>query len=152
MRTTLYVALDRKIGGFQINNDRVLLAKLVGDTASITALCNAVGVTSLCDFQSYDPQLLAEFVDEPEVLEVAIAKAKPIQWFEPSEALPVVEALENHFRHAPFIQERGLYMTRTKEWEPVDRKEDLGRELQDLKEVLSHAEKAGAKFRLYIGF
>jgi hypothetical protein len=40
MSTTLYIALDRKIDGIEINNDRVFLAKLVGDPASMGILCS----------------------------------------------------------------------------------------------------------------
>jgi hypothetical protein len=152
MSTTLYIALDRRIDGVQLNNDRVFLAKLVGDPASMGALCGKLGVASLCDFSSYDPQLLAEFIDDPREREPAIAKAQPIEWFNPSEALPVVKALQVHFEQTRFVQERGRKPAGKREWEPVDRTNDLMRELRDLEEALSHAENAGAKFRLYTGF
>jgi len=150
MSTTLYIALDRKIDGVQLNSDRVLLAKLVGDPSSMDTLCGKLGVKSLCDYQSYDPQLLADFIDDPIGLEAAIAKAQPIRWFNPSEALPVVKALQLHFDETPFILERGRRVAG--KWEAVDRREDLVRELRDLEEALSHAENADAKFRLYVGF
>ncbi len=150
MSTTLYIALDRKIDGAQLNNNRVFLAKLVGDPDSMGILCGKLGIKSLCDFQSYDPQMLADFMDDPKELETAIAKALPIQWFNPSEALPVVKALQLHFEQTRFIQERGR--KEAGKWEAVDRTDDLMRELRDLEAALSHAENAGAKFRLYVGF
>jgi hypothetical protein len=115
--TTLYIATDRKIDGVQLNNDRVFLAKLVGDPASMGALCSKLGVASLCDFQSYDPQTLAEFIDDPDKRAAAIAKAQPIRWFNPSEALPTVKALQVHFEQTRFIQERGRKPAGKREWD-----------------------------------
>jgi hypothetical protein len=150
MSTTLYIALDPETDGIEINNDRIILAKLVGDPVSMGALCGRLYVTSLCDFQSYAPQLLADFLDDPAELEASIAKAQPVQWFRPSEALPTVRALQVYYGQARFIQERGRKLAG--KWETVDRTDDLLRELRDLEEVLSGAEDAGARFRLYVGF
>jgi hypothetical protein len=133
MSTTLYVALDRSIDGLELNNERVLLAKLVGDAARMATLCGQLGVDSLSDFQSYDRELLAEFIDTPNMLESAIAKAQRTEFFRPSEALPIVKALRLHF-------------------ETQHGASRLVGELHNLEEVLSHAESAGAKFRLYVGF
>jgi hypothetical protein len=103
----LHVALDRKIDGLKINNDRVFLAKLVGDPVVLGSLCRKLGVPSLCDFQSYDPQFLAEFIDDPQKLAAAMLKPPPLQWFDSSKALPVLKALRLHFEQARFIMNVG---------------------------------------------
>ena len=154
MGTTLCVALDRNIEDIEINNDRVLLANLVGDSKSMAALCSKLGVPSLSDFQSYDPQLAAQFLNDPEAIEAAVAKSPPIQWFSPADALPTLRALLAHFADARFVQERGRRrkVAGKMEWEPVDRTDDLLRELGDLEAVLSHAMNCNRKFRIFVGF
>jgi hypothetical protein len=154
MGATLYVALDRNIDNIEINNDRVFLANLVGDRKAMDALCSKLGVSSLSDFQSYDPQMVAQFLHDPEAIKAAVAKSPPIQWFNPTDALPTVRALQAHYAQIRFVQERGRRrkVAGKVEWEPLDRTEDLLRELRDLEAILSHATISGGKFRIFMGF
>jgi hypothetical protein len=152
MGNTLYCATDTKIDGLQLNNDRVFLAGLVGEHHAMAALCQSLGVPSLSGFQSYDPQMLADFIDDPKELAEAIAKAAPIQWFNPADAIPTLIALQTHYQTARYIQQRGRKPAGKREWEPVDRTDDLLAEIKDLETVLLRAVDAGAKFRIYVGF
>lgn len=43
MSTTLYIALDRKVGGVQLNRDGVHLARLFGNPASMGVFCSKLG-------------------------------------------------------------------------------------------------------------
>jgi hypothetical protein len=145
MGMTLYVALDRSIEGIEINNDRVFLSSIVGPHEKMDELCNKLGVPSLSGFQSYDPQEIARFIDDPNERKALIEKMEreePIQWFDPGVALPAVRALQQHFAVARFMSGRR---------NPQDRTEDLLNELRDLEAVLRAAARAGARFRLHIG-
>jgi hypothetical protein len=143
MSTTLYVATDRDLAGVEINRDRVLLADLVADHVGMGAICSKLGVMSLSDFQSYDPEMAASLIEDEEAKKAAIAKAQPITWFSPGDAIPTIRALFLHYREGRFVQER--------EGAPVDRTEDLLKELNDLEFVLGQLGNAGGKFRLFIG-
>jgi hypothetical protein len=152
MGITLYIALDVVVDGIQIDRDRVYLAKLVGDAPTMGELCGTLGVKSLSEFQSYDPELLVEFIDDPGDLEAAIANAAPVRWFDPAEALLVVKALQLHFEEARLgLKHRGQPADRRR-LEPFENLDELILDLQDLYQVLAIAENAGAKFRLYLSF
>jgi hypothetical protein len=96
MGTTLYLATDTKINGLELNNDRVFLAKIVGDHEAMQELCKNLKVPSLGSFLSHDPRGLAAFIEDPEELKRAIAGAAPIQWFDPADALPTIRSLKAH--------------------------------------------------------
>jgi hypothetical protein len=96
--------------------------------------------------------MLADFIDDPKELAEAIAKAAPIQWFNPADAIPTLIALQTHYQTARYIQQRGRKPAGKREWEPVDRTDDLLAEIKDLETVLLRAVDAGAKFRIYVGF
>ena len=145
MGQTLYISLDRELNGVEINNDRVFLAGLVGDSKSMATTASKLGTTSLSTFQSYSAEDMADLVDDPGELESGAVK-----WFEPKDALPVVKALQEHYANARLVIERGR--KQGGKWEPMDRTGDLLGELRDLEHVLTEADKAGAKFRLHIGF
>jgi len=154
MGTTLYIALDQESVAIELNNDRVFLADLVSDHEAMAKLCHTLGVRSLSEFQSYDPELIGSFVEDKEARKLAIAKARPIEWFNPSDALSTIPALISHYETNRFIQERGQgrKVGGKIEWQPLDRTADLIRELKDLEDVLSYAADHGVRFRLYIGF
>jgi len=145
MSQTLYVSLDRELNGVEINHDRVFLARLVGDLETLAATASKLGTASLSTFQSYSAEDMADLVHDPGELNI-----EPVKWFEPKDALPAVKALQQHYANNRFVIERGRKQHGS--WEPVDRTDDLLRELRDLECVLVEAEKAGAKFRLHIGF
>ena len=149
MGMTLYTALQPKVAGLQINNDRVFLADLVGEAKGMESLCKELGVRSLSDFQSYDPQMLAEYIDDPQAKKEFIEKSPPIEWFNPADALPTLLALHAHYSKARFVQERGRgrKVGGKWQWEPLDRTDDLC----DLETVLVEAQSNGSKFRIFIG-
>ena len=151
MGATLYLATDPPLNGVELNNDRVFVAEIVADDKALAALCEKLGVRSLADFQSSDPKMLAAFIRNEAMLQRMMAKMPPVKWFDPSEALPTVRALRDHYRTARFIQERGCKPAGKSKWEPLDRTDDLIAEFDDLESVLSEAAKAGARFRIYIG-
>jgi hypothetical protein len=151
MGTTLYLATDPPLKGVELNNDRVFLAKIVGDYKPLEALCEKLGVRSLADFQSYDPKMLGAFIEDEAILQEMMAKAPPIQWFDPKEALAAVRALRSHYAAAGFTRQRSRRVSGKVELEQEDRTGDLLVEFDDLEMVLAEVAKAGARFRIYIG-
>ncbi len=149
MGNTLYIATSQPLD-VEMNNERRILARLVGDHRPMEALCAKLRVPSLTGFQSYDPQGLAEFIDDPDELKQAIAKAAPIQWFEPADALPTIRALQTHYAEARVIIPKGRKPAGQRAWQPADVTERLLAELKDLEGILAQALKAGAKFRIYL--
>jgi hypothetical protein len=82
-------------------------------------------------------------------LKQAIAKAAPIQWFDPADALPTIRALHAHYAEARFIKPKGRKPAGQREWEPIDVTERLLAELKDLEVILTRAMESGDKFRIY---
>ena len=107
----------------------------------------------MSDFQSYDPQMLAEYIEDAQAKKELIEKSPPIEWFNPADALPTLLALHAHYSKARFVQERGRgrKVGGKWQWEPLDRTDDLLRELRDLEKVLVEAQSNGCKFRIFIG-
>lgn len=153
MSTTLYVALEPKVAGVEINNDRVLLAAAIVDDHSIGALCSKLGVRSLGEFLSYDPKVaLAGMIDDPDELASAIANARPLEWFDPTDGLKAVRALRTHYASAPFVVRQARKSAGERVTEKVDLTALLLLELEDLESVLTVALDARARFRFFIGF
>jgi hypothetical protein len=119
MGTTLYIATNQPLD-IEMNNERRILASLVGDHESMNALCAKLKVPSLSGFQSYDSQGLAGFIDDPDELKKAIANAAPIQWLNPADALRTLTALRRHYAEARLINPRGRKPAGQREWEPID--------------------------------
>lgn len=150
MSTALFISLDRTVPGFDPNaRGRVFLSWLVGDHESMGALCRRLGVPSLSSFQSYDPKGLAQFIDDPAKLAAAMAKARPVEWFDPAAALPAVRAVREHYGVARFVRPRGRRVGG--KWQDVDRTDDLLAELDDTAAVLLTAAEHGVRFRFHIG-
>ena len=151
MGVMLYIALERPVAGLDPNAaDRTVLAQLIGEHAALDDVCRTLGVASLSGFQSYDPAGLSEFIDDPAELAVAMATAKPIEWFDPAAALPAVRALPGHYAVERVINDRGR--RRGGAWEPVDVTDRLLAELRDVDSVLSRAVAGGVRFRFHLGF
>src|SRR2546423_8327536 len=144
MSRTLYISLNREIRGIELDKDRIFLAKLVAGHEQMAALAAQLGILSLSDFQSYSPDDLSDLADNSKQLPPESA-----QWFDPADALPAVRALQTHYVQVRFIPESRMRNSRRP---PLDRTDDLLSELRDLEDILFGAVKAGAKFRLHIGF
>ena len=150
---TLYVTFNSPVDTASIDNDRILLASVVGELESLNAICEQLSVKSLADFQSYDPSDLAEFIDDPEERAALVANAAPIEWFDASQALPTVQKLHNYFARYGFMHSQRSKPAGERKWivESVDKTTEILKELRDLELMLSLAAKTGAKFRLHIG-
>jgi hypothetical protein len=141
MSTTLYIALDRKVPGLNPNEaDRVLLAKLACDEKRPASIAKKLKVRSLSEFLSYDPQMLKGYIDDPAELKAAIAGAKPMEWFDPSEGLRSVRAFAEHFEARPSDLPASVR----------DNADELLEELKEVEGVLERAGAKGVKFRWYV--
>src|SRR5581483_4230046 len=97
MGMTLYVAADRELPDADLNNDRTTLPKLLGEPEMLETLSRRLGVRSLADFQSYEAEQLAQYVDDDEIRQKILNESPPLEWFDPNEALLSVRALLAHY-------------------------------------------------------
>lgn len=142
MSTTLYISLEKKVRGLNPNDaDRIRLADVVADYEIIEPLARKLKVRSLSEFQSYDPQDAAEFIDDPEELKRIIAAAPPLEWFDPKEGVKAIRAFRDYFQANP------------KDIPGRARKnpEALIAELEEVESVLERAQKNRVRFRFHIG-
>jgi hypothetical protein len=108
-------------------------------------------VKSLFDFQSYAPNCWQSSLTTRKEQEAAVESSAD-RWFNPSEAVPVVKAPQVHVEQARFSQDRGQEAAGIQDLQRLDHAEDVIRELRDLRQALSHAERAETKFRLLCFF
>src|SRR5260221_4346649 len=142
MSTTLYLALERKIPQVNPNeSDRVLLAELIAEEKRLAHVAGKLKVRSLGDFLSYDPKLLAGYIDDPDELKAAMGAAKPLEWFDPAEAIKSVRAFAKHFESRPTDLPA----------EVREYADELLEELNDVEAILEKAIEKGVRFRSWIG-
>jgi hypothetical protein len=142
MSTTLYIALDPKVRGLNPNDaDRVLLAQLACDEKRPTSIAKKLKVRPLGEFMSYDPQFMKGYFDDPAEFKAAMASARPVEWFDPSDALKTVRALAAHFEARPSDLPASVR----------EHSDEVLEELKEVEGVLEKAAKKGAKFRWYVG-
>ena len=105
----------------------------------LEALAKQLGVPPLSAFVSEDPENVYDLVDDEDEAEELMEKLPPVKWSSPTEALPTVQALHEHF-------------VAKKPCDGVKNAAKLIPELANLETVLNYANKKKANFRFYREF
>lgn len=136
MGAALYIALETEIPEFDsfVNGKALSAAERLLDRAA-----KKLGITPLMSFFSIDPQEAADFLDE-EMLDDQSAESigvPPEQWFEPSDGLQTVRALQQHLRDEP---------------KTVRNAEAVLNDLEEFEAVLQRVEAAGVRWHLAVDY
>ncbi len=94
MGVAIYIACESEIDGVDTHVDGKSLARVDPDV--LENIENQVGCRHIYDLMSFDPDELAEYVDELDT-----ADAAPVEWFPASEGLNTVRGLRDHISKDP---------------------------------------------------
>jgi len=129
MGVAYYIVLERDIEGLDTMMDGKSLAKAWDE---LDTVAGSLGITTLSEFISIDPEMAAEFLDEVDAESV---KLPPLKQFSSDGGLKTVQALLAHLTANP---------------ESAPRAEGVLMDLRECERILSEASREGVKWHFAI--
>lgn len=130
MSVAIYIACETELDG----EDTFVCGKALGhvDPDVLERVEKKIGCKPLYEFMSYDPEDVAEFLDDPDESELA-----PEEWFSAREGLRTVQELQDHIRNNP---------------SSVPNHQDVIEDLSECERVLKLLESRGIGFHFAIDY
>jgi hypothetical protein len=138
----LFVRLARKSEPLEDDGGDEMLIEhkaVAGSLKTLDRLAGEGKLPPLSQFISEDPENLYDSVDDEDEVEELLAKLPPVQWFEPSAALPTIKALL-----------AGL--AKKDEVPGIKNVAKTTKELRDFETILNYSTSKRAQFRFYREF
>jgi hypothetical protein len=135
----LFVRLARKAGPLDEDGGDELLIEhkaVAGALKTLDRLSDEAKLPPMSHFISEDPENVYDLVDDEDEAEELLATLPPVQWFEPSAAMPTIAALL-------------VRLARKVEIVGIKNAAKTVKELQDLATILKYAADRKARFRFY---